>query len=545
MSQRLELDTVLGGYRIVKHLGSGGMGGVYEAEHLKLGKAVALKAMHPEISQNEEALARFLREGQAACKLDHPHVVDVFDVGVEDGVAYLVMERLRGHDLAHHLDADARLPVSDLIDLMLPIASALHHAHRAGVVHRDLKPDNVFIVEDHHGRSHPKLLDFGISKVTDPDADRLTKTSAVMGTPYYMSPEQARGSGDLDGRSDQWAFGVILYKGLTGELPIRGETVLEVLYNIHNGATTPLTAHRSELPAGLVAAVDRMMQRDREDRYADLRAAAAALLPFASPAARSLWGAELAPADDAPVPQTTTLGHNDMLADTMTPAGALALSESAKLVLATDSGAVAVEDRVSVSPSTGSATGPARSGRRWMAAVALLFVAGVAAVGVRLALQTPAESSTEGPASSDSAVAEPLVVDVTVEPAEAEVRFDGELVGQGRFHRELVRDEDEHVLRISAAGYEPLQIGFRDTPPPAHIELTALPAAAPEVPADPPQAPLDESATDPSEGSAGSEPPPPAVPRRRRPRPTGRTPSPSSPAPARPEVGANRAVIIP
>ncbi|MFO0625529.1 MAG: serine/threonine-protein kinase [Polyangiales bacterium] len=211
----------LGRYRVLRRIGSGGMATVYEAEHGDLEKRVALKTLHPALTLDPEARARFLREGRAAARIRHPNVVEVFDVGQEGDTLYLVMEHLAGEDLGTLLGREGSLGVERLVDLLLPVIAAVMTAHEAGVVHRDLKPENIFLARARNGTTVPKVLDFGISKLSGVGAGpRLTGSAAMLGTPVYMSPEQAR-SGHVDARSDQYALGVILYECATGVLPFQ------------------------------------------------------------------------------------------------------------------------------------------------------------------------------------------------------------------------------------------------------------------------------------------------------------------------------------
>ena len=182
----------LGKYQIVRLLGAGGMGAVYEATHTEIGKRVAIKTLAPAVATVPGARQRFLREAQLTSRLRHPHIVDMTDMGSEGRVAYLVMELLVGEDLAHLLERTGPMAPSDLVDLMLPVCSALVAAHEAGIVHRDLKPQNVFLAAGPRGVT-PKVLDFGISKSNDTDtSSSLTNTGAVIGTPHYLAPEQVQ-----------------------------------------------------------------------------------------------------------------------------------------------------------------------------------------------------------------------------------------------------------------------------------------------------------------------------------------------------------------
>ncbi len=286
-------------YEVLRLLGHGGMGNVYEARHVDLDKRVALKVLGKRVSGNKVYLERFLREGRLAAKLDHPHVVTVFDVGTFEGKPYLVMEYLSGRDLAGLLDERGRLSVEETIDVVLPILAALDVAHRAGLVHRDLKPANIFLVRAGHGGFHPKLLDFGIAKPNQEDGAALTATSEVFGTPQYMAPEQVRKSRDATSRADQYSMGVVLYRCLSGEdaFEIGDSSIYELLERVVSGSFPRLRDKSPELPEQLERVVARAMSHKPAERYRSVRELGAALLPFASMTTKHLWTAAFAEAE--------------------------------------------------------------------------------------------------------------------------------------------------------------------------------------------------------------------------------------------------------
>jgi eukaryotic-like serine/threonine-protein kinase len=229
----LPAGTVLGKYRIVKRLAGGGMGAVYEAIHTGIAKPVALKTMSPTVATDPRSTTRFLREAAAASRLDHPHVVDVTDFGNDEGISYLVMELLRGEDLAAVISREKRgLEPAFIADIMLAVCAGVFAAHESGVVHRDLKPQNIFLAKTPLGEVVPKVLDFGISKRIDDDVKGgLTHSGAVMGTTHYLSPEQVSGK-PLDVRSDQYSLGVILYEAVVGKKPHDGQSVYAIVQSI-------------------------------------------------------------------------------------------------------------------------------------------------------------------------------------------------------------------------------------------------------------------------------------------------------------------------
>jgi serine/threonine-protein kinase len=277
-------DVVAGKYRIEELIGEGGMGAVYGATHTLTGKRVALKWMLPELAADQGAVQRFVREAQAAGRIDHPNVVDIYDVGEHDGSTFLVMEYLHGETLTAAFKRGG-LEAQQIIQLLIPAMRGVAAAHKTGVVHRDLKPDNVFLCRDADGSyREPKVLDFGISKVSASEGQlnpRLTRTGAVMGTPYYMSPEQIRGSAEVDRRTDVYAFGVILYEALTGRVPFEADAYSALILEIATGTPKRLRELRPDLPKALEDVVLKAMAREPEQRYADVEALARALEPFA------------------------------------------------------------------------------------------------------------------------------------------------------------------------------------------------------------------------------------------------------------------------
>ncbi len=270
-------------YRIVDRLGSGGMGHVYLAEHVVVGRRFAVKFLRADFSHRRDLEARFRREARAAGHLASEHVAAVVDFGfASDGVPFLVMEYLEGTNLAELVRRQGPLPVPRAVAIMLQAGSGIGAAHHAGIIHRDLKPANLFLSTRTDGTDWIKVLDFGVAKVEDDDAEK-TKTGSVVGTPHYMSPEQARGDKDLDLRVDVYALGLILYEMLGGEKAHPGDGRNEVLYRILTKTPTPLEDLREGVPEGLLDVVHQAMAFDREDRFETVEQLAVALLPFAGP----------------------------------------------------------------------------------------------------------------------------------------------------------------------------------------------------------------------------------------------------------------------
>ncbi len=282
-----EGEVLAGKYRVDRVLGAGGMGVVVAAHHLELDERVAIKFLLPEVLTHVDAVSRFSREARAAVKIKSEHVAKVTDVGkLENGAPYMVMEYLDGHDLSAWLKQRGPLPIEQAVEFVLQACEAIAEAHSLGIVHRDLKPSNLFVIRRPDGGLSVKVLDFGISKTTSPlgsgSGGTLTATSALMGSPLYMSPEQMQSSRDVDSRSDIWAVGVILYELVTGELPFVAETMPELVLRVVQGA--PPASMRARLPAmpeGFEAVVLRCLDRDRGRRYESVSELATALLPFA------------------------------------------------------------------------------------------------------------------------------------------------------------------------------------------------------------------------------------------------------------------------
>ena len=273
-------QVIAGKYALVSVLGEGGMGIVFEATHLKLRQRVALKMLLPQMLEHDIIVTRFEREARAAGQLRNRHVPRVMDVDVTpEGLPYMVMEFLEGHDLQAELSERGRFPLEEAVDYMLQTCAAMMEAHQLGIVHRDLKPANIYLALDGEARI-VKVLDFGISKITNEGDAKLTNAESVMGTPMYMSPEQLRSAGTVDARSDIWSLGVILHELLCGSPPWIG-TPTQLAAAIVTDDAPDLRTQVEGVPPEIAAIVTKALRRDPRERFDDVRQLAVALAPFA------------------------------------------------------------------------------------------------------------------------------------------------------------------------------------------------------------------------------------------------------------------------
>ena len=434
-------------------MAAGGMAEVYRALHVKLDKVVAIKFLDREHAKRPEVVKRFLREGRLASQVRHPNVVEVTDVDEHDGLPYLVMEFLEGTPLNEHIAAAAPLEPEAIARIMLPVCAAVAAAHRKGVIHRDLKPGNIFLTAS-RGEVEPKVLDFGISKSLGEDPDNaLTTSASFLGTPIYLSPEQASGDEGTTW-SDQYSLGVILYELATGERPYdKGQKFIRLLNTISLGDFKPPRSHLDALSDRLEAIIMRTMSLKPGDRYPKVIDLAMELLPVADARTRTVWEPRLATLRDggsvsfAPVTQDREVSSG-------------AITEYATATTVT---------KVTTRPPS------AIMGSKGMR---LVVGAVVIAAGALLWLMSGEETAAPPPPSASSAVASYSVV-VKVEPSTAGIAVDGVRKGVGSLELELPLDGRVHHLEVTAEGFATQRFSFRDAPPPAEVTLEPIPGRAP------------------------------------------------------------------
>ncbi len=445
-------------YRIERLLAVGGMGAVYAGTHIQLRKRVAIKVLNPQLS-SPPMIERFHREAITASQIGHEGIAQVTDLGTSSaGEPFLVMEYLEGESLASRLRASGPLAIEDACELGCAILSPLSAAHGAGIVHRDLKPDNVFLVRQSRGEM-VKLLDFGISRTAGHDAEfRLTTTGLVLGTPYYMSPEQARGDSAVTPAADLYAFGVMLYEMLVGQVPIQGDNYNQLMYRVMVGEYPRPRERRPDLPEGLELILIQAMALAAEDRPASALELEQALLPFCrAPFRDHVSGTISSPGlTFTPLPSGLRTGPG--------------ASGSDRAVLAQSYD----PDDPRLAPTRPDARLTRAPRRRWpLAAGAILVLGGLAGVAVATLggtraptrppvvaapappapIAPPAAPAPAAPAPAAPAPAAPAMITLrfAIEPLGASITLDGAPVRGSEL--EVPMDTVEHAVRITAPGH--------------------------------------------------------------------------------------------
>ncbi len=458
-------------YEIVRFVGRGAMSEVYEATHLDLEKPVALKLLRTERVDNQTARARFLREGRAAARLRHPGVVEIFDVGEQDGRPFLVMELLEGKTLEEHISEHGRFPAEQAIQLILPIASAVQIAHDAGVVHRDLKPENIFLTQDGPRRIRPKIVDFGISSFLDRNSSKLTMDTDILGTPQYMAPEQARGE-SLDARADQYSLGVILFELLSARVPHERASLVDLLHAVAYEPGDSLSVVAPDLPKELTTVVDKALAHKADDRHGSVLDFALALVDHASPAARDFWLEELTNRDK---PTTTTDSR---------------LEKSPFVITLTSTRPPTGAGAVEVTPANNNARGAMLIGGAIV--IAILIALGGYLVSRPGEPEELPEAAATSPQTAE--VASDINVQLRTVPDTARILLNGEEVAVGHFTESLPPREDGYELDVTADGFQTRRFRFHLEPPPRVVVLSRdgeepLAAPPPMEVVDPPPTP--------------------------------------------------------
>jgi serine/threonine protein kinase len=521
------IGRLLGSYRIVDKLGEGGMGAVYLAEHQRISRRAAIKVLRPELAHREMLVERFFTEARATSLIRHPGIVEVFDCAVEEGCVYIVMEFLEGEPLSGHLRRlGPRLENGYLAAVRIAeeIASAVAAAHAQQIVHRDLKPDNVFLARSAAGQVSVKILDFGIAKLVAGEQLHQTSTGAMLGTPIYMSPEQCRGAGKVDARTDVYALGCILHELVSGHPPFLKEGAGELISAHLNEAPAPLSTVAPAVPPALEALVLSMLAKAPEERPATMLEVAARLRALRDPA---LDGQPL-PISPPAVTGRTASGA---LAPTAVLPGSLAATEALPSGPVRTGGSLPPQARTAVLPTSErrnttlgasahafdakGATQPIKRGRRgWLGLGGLALAGGVVAAFQLLPARRPVAPT---PAVSPPVIATPprglpplpppeewVTIELDGAPSGAAAVVDGK---PEPLPLRLPRGASPRMVRFEAPGHQPRTVlldGSRDRSllldwvkvsapprPPRKKERPATPAQRPPQEPGPASSPLD------------------------------------------------------
>lgn len=482
-----EVELLAGRYRLVRSIGEGGAGVVYEAVHEDLGKRVAVKLLHPNRAQDETVSKRFKREARAVAAIGHRAIVDVYDIGRSDeGALFLVMELLEGRTLRELLRKEGFLESSLTTYVMSSVLSALEAAHRTGIVHRDIKPENIFLVRTGQHRPAVKLLDFGVSRFTDPALEdtKLTQSNTILGTPLYMSPEQAAGEKDVDHLTDIYATGSVMYECITGRPPFMADNLLALAAKIQTETPRHPSELRPDISKDLEATVLKAIARDRESRFQDASAFLDALLPIVDDVDRariSIWEPRSAP-PSSPSPNdesTEPEGSTEEASLSDMPKRELASSPSDERAM--------IEQADTLGPTVNSAEtdqGPTRRGRSrpiiiasvvavgLIGAFALVVVSpwtrdqqviesatgsGETATPPVLAKTPPTEPAPvahDGAPPAETLPAEQVHITLVGVPERATIHVDGAVVDVEDGVLTVNRDDRDIPVEVSAVGYQ-------------------------------------------------------------------------------------------
>ncbi len=412
-------------YRIEKKLGQGGMGAVYLAEHVLIQKRVALKCLHAGLASNPEVVRRFHKEALAATAIGHPNIVDVTDMGrFDDGTFFLVLEYLEGRDWQKDLDTHGAQPPAQVAHIGVQVCSALAAAAAKGIVHRDLKPENIFLIERGGDASFAKVLDFGISKIKS-DAGSGTQTGQLVGTPYYMSPEQIRGAKDVTHLADVYSLGVILFQALSGRVPFDADSLPALFVKVSTESAPRLDAWVEGVPAVLVDLVDAMLRKEPQHRPQSFEEVARVLRDCAACTAPAV-----------PVQAAQVVSE---------------ASQSVPLQVAAMGSVEGATGFVSVAPE--GPRRPSQWGKRVGLALGALTLVGVA-IGLTLrASNEPNQAAAAASAPAQREVARTVRMQISTLPPDAELSFDDKPISNP-FDGELPMDSVRHELVARRDGFE-------------------------------------------------------------------------------------------
>ncbi len=467
-------QRVAGRYEVLRLLGEGGMGAVYEALHAELGRRVAVKVLRPEFSADRVAVERFRAEARTASELRHRNVVEVTDFGDDGGRLYLVMELLEGESLQALLDRVGPLDAGVAQKLVDPVLSALAWAHARAVVHRDVKPDNVFLARI-PGESEPvaKLLDFGIARSARADGVKLTQTGVMLGTPAYMAPEQAWNSAPLTPSADQWSAAAMLYEMLSGRIPHQCDALSELVARRVSQEPDDLATLRPSLPPRLCAVVMRALSREVSARFPSIEAFAEALRDTASDAvAPSLV---TAPPITAP-PRAPGL---DATAEAPLAPVDPPVAEPPAEPPREETPDARPRDPIARDPPPEREQPPAPAWRRYVAVGVAIAVVAAMAFALRRTESPRAQTAVPSRATRDASIDE-VVFTVHVTPASARITVDGAYVGVGHAAVRRPRSGQRHDLRVEAPGFAPhIDVLRADTDQTLTLQLTADTPSAP------------------------------------------------------------------
>ena len=435
--QDQRVGTILDGkYELVRLIGEGGMGAVYEATHKLIGRRLAVKFLHALYATNPEVITRFQREAQAAAQIGHENIIEVTDMGTApDGAPYLVMEYLEGTDVKGAIEKEGRLSPKRAAHILVQALGALQAAHDAGIIHRDMKPENIFLTSKGINPDYVKVLDFGISKFKTFDSEGvkgLTQTGTVLGTPHYMSPEQARGEQNITPQSDIYAMGVIMYQMLTGQLPFDAPNYNALLIKIISEEPKPVETLNPELPPALVELVRRAMDRQTETRFKTCAELRERLLPFA-PSISEIGALVTSTSSNTVIRRA--------LYDTKTP---FEMSQSTvgpkkgskRAILFGPIGVAVVAAGVVVALALGGGPKPPPK---------------TAAPDVAVPVAAPVPTPVESPETPQTAAM--VRVAITATPTEARLSVDGAPLGANPFTGEFAMGDAMHLVEAAADGY--------------------------------------------------------------------------------------------